>query len=120
MIIGIYVGYFVIFDENIVCDMGWIVLGVCGICFCENDYVVGVVILDENKEVLVIIENGYGKCIKVFEYLVKGCGGKGIKIVNIIEKNGLLVGLIMVNGDEDILLIMNKGVIICFNVDFVF
>lgn len=67
-----------------------------------------------------IIEKGYGKWIKVLEYLVKGCGGKGIKMVNIIEKNGLLVGLIIVFGDEDIMLIIDKGVIICFNVLIVF
>lgn len=34
----------------------------------------------------------------VVDYLIKGCGGKGIKIVNVIEKNGYLVGLMMVDG----------------------
>lgn len=76
-------------------------------------------ILDENKEVLVITENGYGKRTKASEYPVKGRGGKGIKTANITEKNGPLAGLTTVNGDEDILLITNKGVIIRFNVDSV-
>ena len=119
MIIGTHAGYSVTFDENTVRDMGRIASGVRGIRLRENDYVVGAAILDENKEVLVITENGYGKRTKASEYPVKGRGGKGIKTANITEKNGPLAGLTTVNGDEDILLITNKGVIIRFNVDSV-
>lgn len=119
MIIGTHAGYSVTFDENTVRDMGRTASGVRGIRLRENDYVVGATILDENKEVLVITENGYGKRTKASEYPVKGRGGKGIKTANITEKNGPLAGLTTVNGDEDILLITNKGVIIRFNVDSV-
>ncbi|EGO7847772.1 DNA gyrase subunit A [Enterococcus faecalis] len=119
MIIGTHAGYSVTFDENTVRDMGRTASGVRGIRLRENDYVVGAAILDENKEVLVIAENGYGKRTKASEYPVKGRGGKGIKTANITEKNGPLAGLTTVNGDEDILLITNKGVIIRFNVDSV-
>lgn len=119
MIIGTHAGYSVTFDENTVRDMGRTASGVRGIRLRENDYVVGAAILDANKEVLVITENGYGKRTKASEYPVKGRGGKGIKTANITEKNGPLAGLTTVNGDEDILLITNKGVIIRFNVDSV-
>ncbi|EOE6420569.1 DNA gyrase subunit A [Enterococcus faecalis] len=119
MIIGTHAGYSVTFDENTVRDMGRTASGVRGIRLRENDYVVGAAILDENKEVLVITENGYGKRTKASEYPVKGRGGKGIKTANITEKNGPLAGLTTVNGNEDILLITNKGVIIRFNVDSV-
>lgn len=119
MIIGTHAGYSVTFDENTVRDMGRTASGVRGIRLRENDYVVGAAIMDENKEVLVITENGYGKRTKASEYPVKGRGGKGIKTANITEKNGPLAGLTTVNGDEDILLITNKGVIIRFNVDSV-
>lgn len=119
MIIGTHAGYSVTFDENTVRDMGRTASGVRGIRLRENDYVVGAAILDENKEVLVITENGYGKRTKASEYPVKGRGGKGIKTANITEKNGPLAGLTTVNGDKDILLITNKGVIIRFNVDSV-
>ncbi len=119
MIIGTHAGYSVTFDENTVRDMARTASGVRGIRLRENDYVVGAAILDENKEVLVITENGYGKRTKASEYPVKGRGGKGIKTANITEKNGPLAGLTTVNGDEDILLITNKGVIIRFNVDSV-
>lgn len=119
MIIGTHAGYSVTFDENTVRDMGRTASGVRGIRLRENDYVVGAAILDENKEVLVITENGYGKRTKASEYPVKGRGGKGIKTANITEKNGPLAGLTTVNGNEDILLITKKGVIIRFNVDSV-
>ncbi len=119
MTIGTHAGYSVTFDENTVRDMGRTASGVRGIRLRENDYVVGAAILDENKEVLVITENGYGKRTKASEYPVKGRGGKGIKTANITEKNGPLAGLTTVNGNEDILLITNKGVIIRFNVDSV-
>ncbi|MGH2152815.1 DNA gyrase C-terminal beta-propeller domain-containing protein, partial [Enterococcus faecalis] len=88
-------------------DMGRTASGVRGIRLREYDYVVGAANLDENKEVLVITENGYGKRTKASEYAVKGRGGKGIKTANITEKNGALPGLTTDNGNEDILLITN-------------
>lgn len=63
-----------------------------------------------------ITENGYGKRTAGAEYPVKGRGGKGIKTANITPKNGPLAGLTTVGGDEDIMLVTNKGVIIRFNV----
>jgi len=53
---------------------------------------------------------------KVSEYPTKGRGGKGIKTANITEKNGQLAGLATVNGDEDIMVITDTGVIIRTNV----
>jgi len=119
MIIGTHNGYSVTFSETAVRDMGRTASGVRGIRLREDDYVVGASLLDADAEVLVITENGYGKRTKASEYPVKGRGGKGIKTANITAKNGPLAGLTTVNGDEDILLITNKGVIIRFNVDSV-
>jgi DNA gyrase subunit A len=67
-------------------------------------------------EVLVVTENGYGKRTKATEYGVKGRGGKGMKTANITERNGALVGLATVRGDEDIMMINDAGVIIRFAV----
>jgi DNA gyrase subunit A len=119
MIIGTHNGYSVTFSETAVRDMGRTASGVRGIRLREDDYVVGASLLDADAEVLVITENGYGKRTKASEYPVKGRGGKGIKTANITAKNGPLAGLTAVKGDEDILLITNKGVIIRFNVDSV-
>lgn len=119
IIIGTHLGYSVTFDENDVRDMGRTATGVRGVRLRDDDYVVGMDILDEGKEVLIITENGYGKRTNWEEYPVKGRGGKGIKTANITKKNGPLAGLTTVNGEEDILLITDKGVIIRFGVDTV-
>lgn len=116
VIIGTHLGYSVTFSESAVRDMGRTAAGVRGIRLRDEDYVVGSAILRADSEVLVITENGYGKRTASHEYPVKGRGGKGIKTANITDKNGPLAGLATVSGDEDILMITNKGVIIRFNV----
>ncbi|GKQ43404.1 DNA gyrase subunit A [Companilactobacillus sp. RD055328] len=113
--IGTHLGYAVTFKETDVRAMGRTASGVRGIRLRENDYVIGSSILTPESEVLVISENGYGKRTKASEYPVKGRGGKGIKTVNVTEKNGPLAGLTVVEGDEDIMLITNKGVMIRFH-----
>ncbi len=119
IIIGTNKGYSVTFNEEKVRSMGRSAAGVRGIRLREDDYVVGMDILHPESEVLVITENGYGKRTSAGEYPVKGRGGKGIKTVNITNKNGNLIGLTTVTGEEDILLITNKGVIIRFSIDSV-
>lgn len=116
IIIGTHGGYSVTFSESAVRDMGRTAAGVRGIRLREEDYVVGTAILSPENEVLVITENGYGKRTASKEYPIKGRGGKGIKTANITTKNGPLAGLTTVTGDEDILVITDKGVIIRFNV----
>lgn len=116
IIIGTHAGYSVTFKEEVVRDMGRTASGVRGIRLREDDYVIGAATMDEDKEVLVITENGYGKRTKVSEYPVKGRGGKGIKTANITPKNGPLAGLTTVTGEEDVMLITDKGVIIRFSV----
>lgn len=116
IIIGTHKGYSVTFKEEVVRDMGRTAAGVRGIRLREEDYVIGVSVIRDEDEVLVITENGYGKRTAGSEYPIKGRGGKGIKTANITPKNGPLAGLTTVKGDEDIMLITNKGVIIRFNV----
>ncbi|WP_078807903.1 DNA gyrase subunit A [Pilibacter termitis] len=109
-------GYLVRFEEEVVRSMGRTAAGVRGIRLREGDYVVGSDVLTDDKEVLIITENGYGKRTIGSEYAVKGRGGKGMKTANVTEKNGKLVGVATVAGDEDIMLINDKGVIIRFAV----
>ncbi|WP_202621253.1 DNA gyrase subunit A [Enterococcus sp. JM9B] len=116
IIIGTHNGYSVTFKEEAVRDMGRTAAGVRGIRLREEDYVVGAAVITPDREVLVITENGYGKRTGGDQYPIKGRGGKGIKTANITTKNGPLAGLTTVNGEEDILLITNRGVIIRFNV----
>lgn len=119
IIIGTHQGYSVTFNEKVVRSMGRSAAGVRGIRLREGDYVVGMDILHPESEVLSITEKGYGKRTNAEEYAVKGRGGKGIKTVNITEKNGNLAGLTTVTGEEDIMLITNKGVIIRFDIESV-
>jgi DNA gyrase subunit A len=117
IIIGTHFGYSVSFDEKDVRDMGRTATGVRGVKLRENDYVVGMDVLKHESEVLIITENGYGKRTAADEYAIKGRGGKGVKTANITEKNGKLVGLTTVSGDEDIMIITDKGVMIRFHAD---
>ena len=112
IIIGTHEGLAVSFHESKVRNMGRTARGVRGIRVAENDFVVGMDLLKDDSEVLVITENGYGKRTAASEYAIRGRGGKGVKTANITEKNGKLVGLTTVNGEEDIMLITNSGIII--------
>lgn len=116
IIIGTKMGYAVRFNENQVRNMGRSATGVRGVNLRTDDHVVGASVISDNQEVLVITEKGYGKRTLASEYATKGRGGKGMKTANIAEKNGPLAGLMAVNGDEDLMVITNTGVIIRTNV----
>ena len=117
IIIGTKDGYAASFSEQDVRSMGRNATGVRGINLREGDYVVGVGILAENSYVLAISENGYGKATEAVQYAIRRRGGKGVKTFKITERNGSLVGLSTIIGDEDILLITNEGIIIRFEAD---
>ena len=112
VIIGTKFGYSVRFNETAVRNMSRIATGVRGVNLRDGDQVVGAGVVSDIDEVLVITEKGYGKRTLASEYPTKGRGGKGIKTANITEKNGPLAGLMTVNGQEDLMIITNTGVII--------
>ncbi|MCT7678837.1 MAG: DNA gyrase subunit A [Lactobacillus iners] len=117
ILIGTRLGYAVIFNENEVRTMGRVASGFRGIKLRANDYVVGSSIVDDNSEVLVISEKGYGKRTLASEYPIKSRGCMGVKTTNVTEKNGPLVGVTVVDGSEDLMLITDAGVIIRLEVD---
>ena len=92
--------------------MGRSATGVRGVNLREGDKVVGASVVTDQDEVLIITEKGYGKRTMASEYPTKGRGGKGIKTANITEKNGALAGLMTVEGNEDLMVITNTGVMI--------
>ena len=116
IIIGTKMGYAVRFNENQVRNMGRAATGVRGVNLRAGNHVVGASVISDDQEVLVITEKGYGKRTLASEYATKSRGGKGMKTANITEKNGPLAGLMAVNGDEDLMIITNTGVIIRTNV----
>ncbi|EJN93948.1 DNA gyrase subunit A [Streptococcus ratti FA-1 = DSM 20564] len=112
IIIGTRQGYSVRFNETAVRNMGRSATGVKGVNLREQDLVIGAAHIVDNQDVLTITEKGYGKQTPANQYPTKGRGGKGIKTANITSKNGPLAGLVTVNGDEDIMVITDTGVII--------
>lgn len=119
MILGTHLGYAVSFPAMAVRAMGRTAAGVRGARLRPGDYLIGAAPLNADSQVLVLSENGYGKQTPAAEYPIKGRGTMGIKTVNVTAKNGPLVGLTTVDGDEDIMLVTDKGVIIRFGAETV-
>lgn len=112
VIMGTKFGYSVRFAETDVRNMGRTATGVRGIKLREGDHLVGATIVSDDQEVLVLSEKGYGKRTPASEYPRKGRGGKGIITLKVADKNGSLAGLTTVQGNEDIMVITDTGVII--------
>ena len=100
------------FDETQVRPMGRTAAGVRGIYLDENELAVGMEMVTMDQEILVVTEHGFGKRTSIKEYRKTSRGGKGVKTLTITEKNGTLVAMKAVNGDEDLLIVTNKGIII--------
>lgn len=111
IIIGAANGKAVRFDERGVRAMGRNASGVKGMNV-DGSEVIGMCTDAEGSKILVVSKKGYGKQTPVEEYRLTSRGAKGVKTININEKNGELVALKSVNGDEDCLIMTNDGIII--------
>ena len=114
-------GMAICFAETDVRPMGRDAAGVRGIMLTDGDFVVGAERYDENKTLLTVTENGFGKRTELPEYLrtgpdgekiPQGRGGKGLKNYNITPKTGNVAGCCIVGENDDVMLIENGGVII--------
>ena len=112
ILIATHDGMACVFDETDVRAMGRTAVGVRGIRLREGDYVVGAARAQEGKEVLTITEKGYGKKTPVEEYRITNRGGLGIKNYMVTEKTGGVVGVKVVDGSEDLLLVTRAGILI--------
>ena len=112
ILIATHDGMAVCFDENDVRPMGRDAVGVRGIRLREGDYVVGAARAKPGHEVLSITENGYGKRTPVEEYRITNRGGLGIKNYMVTDKTGPVVGIKVVDGTEDLLLVTQAGILI--------
>ena len=112
ILIATHDGMAAVFDENDVRPMGRAAVGVRGIRLREGDYVVGAARAREGKSVLTITERGYGKRTPVEEYRVTNRGGVGIKNYQVTDKTGKIVGVKVVDGSEDLLLVTQSGILI--------
>ena len=97
------------FNESTVRPMGRGAAGVKAMTLAdENDEVIGMVVANNESDILVVSEKGYGKRSKLEEYRITNRGGKGVKTLNITEKTGDLIAIKEVS-DEDDLMIMNRS-----------
>ena len=117
ILIATHDGMAVCFDENDVRPMGRDAVGVRGIRLRQGDYVVGAARAKVNHAVLAITENGYGKQTPVEDYRITNRGGLGIKNYMVTDKTGPVVGIKVVDGTEDLLLVTQAGILIRTPVD---
>ena len=112
ILIATHDGMAVHFAETDVRSMGRDAVGVRGIRLREGDYVVGAARAEAGKTVLSITEKGYGKRTDVGEYRITNRGGVGIKNYAVTEKTGSVVGIKVVDGSEDLLVVTQAGILI--------
>ena len=116
IIIGTKKGMLIRFPEDDVRSMGRTATGVKGITLDADDEVVGMEVLEDDNDILIVTKKGYGKRTPASEYRIQGRGGKGIKTCHVTEKNGELVSVRTVTGEEDLMLITTGGVLIRIDV----
>lgn len=109
-------GRMVRFKEDEVRVMGRTAAGVRGINLTQ-DICVGTEVTNDNMDVLVVTEKGYGKKTPVLEYRETKRGSKGVKTLNITDKNGIIVGFKSVESDKDLMIITNTGIIIRLDIN---
>ena len=112
VLIATHDGQAVCFDEDDVRAMGRTAVGVRGIRLREGDYVIGAARADEGKTVLSITEKGYGKRTPIEEYRITNRGGMGIRNYMLTDKTGPVIGMKIVDGTEDLLLVTAAGILI--------
>jgi DNA gyrase subunit A len=102
------------FEEEKTRSMGRNASGVRGIRLGDkNDEVIGMIAVNENdSDILVVSENGYGKRSSIEDYRITNRGGKGVKTINITEKTGKLVAIKNVTDDDDLMIINKSGIAI--------
>ena len=112
VILGASNGKAVRFNESLVRSSKRAATGVSGIKVAEGEKLIGMCVSsDENDSIMIITSNGYGKRTSVESFKSKGRNGKGVKFMNLTGKNGIPVSLKLVTGDDDLIVITDKGMI---------
>ena len=118
IMIGVRAGKAIRFHESKVRAIGRTASGVKGVTFTvKNDIVVGVISMEnQENDVLVVSEKGYGKRTSIEDYRITNRGGKGVKTINITEKTGNLISVKSVDDDSDLMIITKNGIAIRLSV----
>ncbi|MBW2122842.1 MAG: DNA gyrase subunit A [Deltaproteobacteria bacterium] len=100
------------FSESGIRPMGRNARGVRGISLARDDYVVGMEIVRDDRNILVVTEKGYGKRTRASAYRRQSRAGRGLITVRITERNGPVVAVRQVSDDQDLMIVTDKGKII--------
>ena len=117
IVIGSRDGMLIKFKETDIRTMGRVAGGVRGIRLREGDIAVGMDIVSDGEEILVVTEKGFGKRTPIEDYRIQSRGGYGLKTLNVTERNGPLVAMKAVDGSEDLMLITINGILIRMDID---
>jgi DNA gyrase subunit A len=111
---GTHRGRAIRFHEDQVRSMGRTAAGVRGITIGENDWVEEVASFEaeSDADILVITDQGYGKRTPLSEFRIQGRGGKGIILIRLTERNGMVAGIRCVTEADQVLLVTEKGIVI--------
>jgi DNA gyrase subunit A len=112
IILGTREGMTIRFPEQEVRPMGRAARGVIGIRLRQGDYVVGMVVAGKEGALFTVCENGYGKRTILESYRAQSRGGVGIKNIKTTARNGKVVALKVVTGDDDLMLVTAAGMMI--------
>jgi DNA gyrase subunit A len=115
ILLGTHDGMAIHFNEENVRPMGRTAYGVKGVELGNDDRVVALEVVDATGTVLTVTENGYGKRTAIDEYRVQSRGGKGLINIKTAGRNGHVVGVKFIRGDQGVMLITGKGMIIRLN-----
>ena len=100
------------FHESDIRPSGRVATGVRGMRLAKGDHIVGMEVLSHGQTLFVVTENGYGKRTSIDEYPVQKRGGKGVISIKTTERNGLVVGILLVSDEDDLMLMTNIGKVI--------
>jgi DNA gyrase subunit A len=116
IIMGTSLGMSIRYKETDVRNMGRTATGVKGITLRGEDKVIDMDIVNEEHDVMIVTSKGYGKRTPMSEYRIQTRGGVGIKTLNVTDRNGKIVGLKTVCGENDLMIVTVMGVIIRLSV----
>ncbi|MGW8301894.1 MAG: DNA gyrase subunit A [Desulfobacterales bacterium] len=110
--LGSRMGKAIRFHESDVRPSGRVATGVRGMRLAKGDQIVGAEVLSHGQTLFALTENGYGKRTSIDEYPVQKRGGKGVISIKTTQRNGLVIGILLVSEDDDLMLMTNIGKVI--------
>ena len=110
--LGSYKGKAIRFHESDIRPSGRVATGVRGMRLTQGDHIVGMEVLSHGQTLFTVTENGYGKRTSIDEYPVQKRGGKGVISIKTTERNGMVVGILLVSDEDDLMLMTNIGKVI--------